>query len=59
MLEPELIFCSLAAVLAIDEFSWLQHEKEEEKKEKVYSNKDPEKKVSEAVCFLGILTPFQ
>lgn len=34
MLEPELIFCSPAAVLAIDEFSWLQHEKEEEKKGK-------------------------
>lgn len=33
--------------------------KKKKKKEKVYSNEDPEKKVSEAVCFLGILTQFQ
>lgn len=36
MLEPELIFYSPAAVLAKDEFSWPQHEKEEEKGKDVF-----------------------
>lgn len=32
--------------------------KKKNEKEKMYSNKDPEEKVSEGVCLLGILTLF-
>lgn len=39
MLESEFIFYSPAAVLAIDEFSWSRHEKEEEKGKDVFQQR--------------------